>query len=136
MRVYVFACVCVCVCVCVCMHKCLYVRLYVCMCVCMYVCMYVCMCVCQEIDSYYNCYFVCLNEYTVKGDLSLLFVYLLFYFQLTLHVVELDPSVVDIAQDWFGFVKDERMTVAVSDGLDFVTVESKKGNTQILNAVA
>ena len=52
--------------------------------------------------------------------------------QLYLEVVELDPSVVEIAQNWFGFVTDERMTVTISDGLEFIALKSSKGNSPSL----
>uniref|UniRef100_A0A0B6ZBE2 Methyltransferase domain-containing protein n=1 Tax=Arion vulgaris TaxID=1028688 RepID=A0A0B6ZBE2_9EUPU len=40
--------------------------------------------------------------------------------QIRFDVVELDPSVVDIAQNWFDLMPDERLKVHIADGLDFV----------------
>ncbi|CAG5116730.1 unnamed protein product [Candidula unifasciata] len=40
--------------------------------------------------------------------------------QVNLDAVELDPSVVDIAQNWFDLTPDERLKVHIADGLDFI----------------
>ncbi|GAB6023407.1 hypothetical protein CHUAL_008195 [Chamberlinius hualienensis] len=36
------------------------------------------------------------------------------------HVVELDPCIVKVATDYFGFKTDERLTVEVADGLEYI----------------
>ncbi|BFZ20867.1 hypothetical protein BsWGS_23906 [Bradybaena similaris] len=40
--------------------------------------------------------------------------------QVRFDTVELDPSVVDIAQNWFDVKPDERLKVHIADGLDFI----------------
>lgn len=37
--------------------------------------------------------------------------------EVTVEVVELDPVVLQVAKDWFGFRPDERLTVTLGDGL-------------------
>lgn len=37
-----------------------------------------------------------------------------------MEVVELDPSVLDIAKKWFNLVTDNRLQVHLSDGLAFI----------------
>ncbi|XP_061860192.1 eEF1A lysine and N-terminal methyltransferase isoform X2 [Colius striatus] len=49
-------------------------------------------------------------------------------------VVEIDPSVLEVATRWFGFCQDERMQVHVSDGLDYVAKLAAEG-VFILNLV-
>lgn len=38
--------------------------------------------------------------------------------KISVEVVELDPKIVEVARDYFGFVEDSRMSVIVADGLD------------------
>ncbi|KAK8737067.1 hypothetical protein OTU49_004784 [Cherax quadricarinatus] len=40
--------------------------------------------------------------------------------QVRVTAVDLDPAVVEIAQKWFGFIPDVRLTVEVSDGIDYI----------------
>lgn len=47
--------------------------------------------------------------------------------QINLSVVDIDDAMVTIATDWFGFVKDDLMTVHVCDGLELVQKEVDKG---------
>ena len=49
------------------------------------------------------------------------------FLQITMNVVELDPAIVAVATDWFGFVTDDRMVVHVADGLEFVRCSSVSG---------
>ena len=53
----------------------------------------------------------------------------LFSLQLSLDVVELDPSMLTIAKSWFGFMEDERMTVTVGNGLEFITEKASKSTS-------
>ena len=41
-------------------------------------------------------------------------------------VVELDPDIVDVARNWFGFQESERMKLIVDDGLEVLKENSKK----------
>ncbi|XP_068808040.1 eEF1A lysine and N-terminal methyltransferase isoform X2 [Struthio camelus] len=43
-----------------------------------------------------------------------------YFSQARVAVVEIDPSVVEVATRWFGFSQSDRMQVHVSDGLDYV----------------
>lgn len=38
-----------------------------------------------------------------------------------IHAVEIDPSMLDVATQWFGFSQSDRMKVHIADGLDFIT---------------
>lgn len=49
--------------------------------------------------------------------------------QVSLDVVDIDPEVVAIATEWFGFCPDDRLKVHVADGLAFVRKEAEKGKT-------
>ena len=42
-------------------------------------------------------------------------------------MVDIDPTMVSIATDWFGFSPDDRMRVHVADGIDMIKSESEKG---------
>ena len=47
----------------------------------------------------------------------------LFFFsfqKLSLEVVELDPSISEIAKSWFEFKEDERMKIIIEDGLKYI----------------
>ncbi|XP_029939371.1 eEF1A lysine and N-terminal methyltransferase [Salarias fasciatus] len=45
----------------------------------------------------------------------------------TVEVVELDPAVLEVAKQWFGFQPDHRLTVTVGDGLDRISALEKEG---------
>nr|XP_019832350.1 PREDICTED: methyltransferase-like protein 13 isoform X2 [Bos indicus] len=38
-----------------------------------------------------------------------------------IHAVEIDPSMLEVATQWFGFSQSDRMKVHIADGLDFIT---------------
>lgn len=40
--------------------------------------------------------------------------------KLSIEVVELDPSISDIAKSWFQLKEDERMKVIIQDGLEYI----------------
>ncbi|XP_056133670.1 eEF1A lysine and N-terminal methyltransferase [Lampris incognitus] len=42
-------------------------------------------------------------------------------------VVELDPSVLEVAKEWFGFRPDERLTVIIGDGLKHISTLENEG---------
>ncbi|XP_072295356.1 eEF1A lysine and N-terminal methyltransferase isoform X1 [Eucyclogobius newberryi] len=44
-----------------------------------------------------------------------------------IEVVELDPAVLNVAKEWFGFRPDERLTVTLGDGLERITAYEKEG---------
>lgn len=45
----------------------------------------------------------------------------------TVEVVELDPVVMQVAKEWFGFRPDDRLTVCLGDGLERVSALEKEG---------
>ncbi|XP_041791777.1 eEF1A lysine and N-terminal methyltransferase isoform X2 [Chelmon rostratus] len=45
----------------------------------------------------------------------------------TVEVVELDPVVMAVAKEWFGFRPDDRLTVTIGDGLDRICALEKEG---------
>lgn len=45
----------------------------------------------------------------------------------TVEVVELDPVVMDVAKEWFGFLPDDRLTVTLGDGLERICALEKEG---------
>lgn len=45
----------------------------------------------------------------------------------TIEVVELDPAVLEVAQEWFGFRPDDRLTVTLGDGLERLSALEKDG---------
>ncbi|XP_056234245.1 eEF1A lysine and N-terminal methyltransferase isoform X1 [Seriola aureovittata] len=45
----------------------------------------------------------------------------------TVEVVELDPVVLEVAKEWFGFRPDDRLTVTLGDGLERISVLEKEG---------
>ncbi|XP_047469133.1 eEF1A lysine and N-terminal methyltransferase-like [Penaeus chinensis] len=47
--------------------------------------------------------------------------------KVTLTAVELDPSMVEVAKEWFGFVPDSRLKVEVGDGLDYIAKKAEEG---------
>lgn len=40
--------------------------------------------------------------------------------QARISVVELDPVMLEVASKWFGFTKDDRMSVHIGDGIEFI----------------
>lgn len=44
-----------------------------------------------------------------------------------IEVVELDPSVLQVAKEWFGFRPDERLIVTIGDGLECIANCEKEG---------
>uniref|UniRef100_A0A8C4DJ52 eEF1A lysine and N-terminal methyltransferase n=1 Tax=Dicentrarchus labrax TaxID=13489 RepID=A0A8C4DJ52_DICLA len=45
----------------------------------------------------------------------------------TVEVVELDPVVMEVAKEWFGFRPDDRLTVTLGDGLERICALEKEG---------
>ncbi|XP_035639406.1 eEF1A lysine and N-terminal methyltransferase-like isoform X2 [Oncorhynchus keta] len=45
-------------------------------------------------------------------------------------VVELDPAVLEVAQGWFGFTPDDRLTVTLGDGLEHINNIEREGGHQ------
>nr|XP_029488746.1 eEF1A lysine and N-terminal methyltransferase isoform X1 [Oncorhynchus nerka] len=45
-------------------------------------------------------------------------------------VVELDPAVLGVAQGWFGFTPDDRLTVTLGDGLEHINNIEREGGHQ------
>lgn len=45
----------------------------------------------------------------------------------TVEVVELDPVVLEVAKEWFGFRLDDRLTVSLGDGLERICDLEKEG---------
>ncbi|KAM9831570.1 eEF1A lysine and N-terminal methyltransferase [Neosynchiropus ocellatus] len=45
----------------------------------------------------------------------------------TVEVVELDPTVLEVAKEWFGFQQDDHLRVTIGDGLDHICTLEKKG---------
>lgn len=43
-------------------------------------------------------------------------------------VVELDPAVLEVAKEWFGFRPDDRLTVTIGDGLERIAALEKEGH--------
>ena len=41
--------------------------------------------------------------------------------------MDIDPSIVTIATDWFGFKEDDSLRCHVADGLEFIQKEVEKG---------
>lgn len=59
------------------------------------------------------------NQYICSWQIN----HFLSLFKLSIEVVELDPSISEIAKSWFEFKEDERMKVVIEDGLKYI--ESK-----------
>ena len=53
--------------------------------------------------------------------------FLKIHIQVELDVVDIDPSMVTIATEWFGFCPDDTMRAHVADGLEFLKSEADKG---------
>ncbi|GAA6229378.1 methyltransferase-like protein 13 [Lates japonicus] len=47
----------------------------------------------------------------------------------TVEVVELDPVVLEVAKEWFGFRPDDRLTVTLGDGLERICALEKEGGS-------
>ncbi|KAM4548941.1 eEF1A lysine and N-terminal methyltransferase isoform 2-T2 [Odontesthes bonariensis] len=45
----------------------------------------------------------------------------------TVEVVELDPVVLEVAKEWFGFQPDDRLTITLGDGLERICALEKEG---------
>lgn len=45
----------------------------------------------------------------------------------TVEVVELDPAVLEVAKEWFGFRPDDRLAVTLGDGLERICALEKEG---------
>ncbi|KAM9762490.1 eEF1A lysine and N-terminal methyltransferase [Menidia menidia] len=45
----------------------------------------------------------------------------------TVEVLELDPEVLEVAKEWFGFRPDERLNVTLGDGLEHICVLEREG---------
>lgn len=41
--------------------------------------------------------------------------------------MDIDPEIVTIATEWFGFVPDDKLKAHVADGLEFIQAERTKG---------
>lgn len=50
-----------------------------------------------------------------------------FMLNVTIEVVELDPVVLEVAKQWFGFQPDDRLTVTLGDGLERICALEKEG---------
>lgn len=46
---------------------------------------------------------------------------------ITVEVVELDPAVLEVATEWFGFRPDDRLTVTIGDGLERIAALENEG---------
>lgn len=44
-------------------------------------------------------------------------------------VVEQDPAVLEVAQGWFGFTPDDRLTVTLGDGLERINNIEREGES-------
>uniref|UniRef100_A0A8C6JTY7 eEF1A lysine and N-terminal methyltransferase n=1 Tax=Melopsittacus undulatus TaxID=13146 RepID=A0A8C6JTY7_MELUD len=53
-----------------------------------------------------------------------------YFSQACVAVVEIDPSMLDVATRWFGFSQGDRMQVHVSDGLDYVAKLAAEASAQ------
>ncbi len=42
--------------------------------------------------------------------------------------MDLDPAIIEVAKQWFGFEDGERMSVHVADGVQFIKNLSAKGS--------
>lgn len=45
----------------------------------------------------------------------------------SVEVVELDPAVLEVAKEWFGFRPDDRLMVTLGDGLERISALEKEG---------
>nr|XP_014345432.1 PREDICTED: methyltransferase-like protein 13 isoform X2 [Latimeria chalumnae] len=51
-----------------------------------------------------------------------------YFRQTSIDAVEIDPSMLEVATQWFGFTQDERMKVHIADGLDYINSLAENGN--------
>lgn len=54
-----------------------------------------------------------------------------YFSQARVAVVEIDPSMLDVATRWFGFSQGDRMQVHISDGLDYVAKLAAEGTNHL-----
>lgn len=45
----------------------------------------------------------------------------------SVEVVELDPTILEVAQNWFGFQTDDRLKVTLGDGLEHINKLESQG---------
>lgn len=50
-----------------------------------------------------------------------MYLHSLFPAQLSLQVVELDPSVIDFAKRFFGLIEDDRLRILIGDGAKYIS---------------
>ncbi|XP_006867105.1 PREDICTED: methyltransferase-like protein 13 isoform X2 [Chrysochloris asiatica] len=48
----------------------------------------------------------------------------------SIDAVEIDPSMLEVASQWFGFSQSDRMQVHIADGLDYVTSLAQRGEAR------
>ncbi|XP_042339880.1 LOW QUALITY PROTEIN: eEF1A lysine and N-terminal methyltransferase [Plectropomus leopardus] len=53
----------------------------------------------------------------------------------TVEVVELDPAVLQVAKEWFGFRPDDRLTVTIGDGLERICALEKRVSGHLFDAI-
>ena len=68
---------------------------------------------------------VCLKMTDVCLEMTDVVVFL----QALVEVVDIDPEVVTVAKDWFGFAEDARMTVHVADGIQYLRDSRTQGKS-------
>lgn len=49
----------------------------------------------------------------------------------TVEAVELDPVVLEVATEWFGFRPDDRLTVTIGDGLERIGALEREGQEKL-----
>lgn len=49
----------------------------------------------------------------------------------TVEAVELDPVVLEVATEWFGFRPDDRLTVTIGDGLERIGALEREGEEKL-----
>ena len=42
--------------------------------------------------------------------------------------VEIDEAMAEVAQKWFGFQPDSKLSVKITDGLEFISQSAHEGN--------
>lgn len=53
----------------------------------------------------------------------------------TIEAVELDPVVLEVAKEWFGFRPDDRLTVTIGDGLERISALEKEGALNVMHNI-
>lgn len=53
----------------------------------------------------------------------------------TVEAVELDPTVLEVATEWFGFRPDDRLTVTIGDGLERISALEKEGSINLVQKI-